>query len=439
MAESPSALSETVMEPDIDHFSQDAQTQPASMAPEAASAAFDDAQSFCGVLGFQDLLKGNSLDNLEKLPSFGAGSLSMDDMVKLASNTFAAINQQASSASPTPTPTETSPASETEARLSEAIQTGGFDLRSSIGQSWAKALKNNADLKGAYDREVGRAAKAAFRLQWAETKLKEAQTSRTKVYGEDFRIVNTKNGKYLSFKRVWDAEGNDLLGFRSALLYTSKCAAMGEPWIWKDDMAENFKFLYFEVGVNEAHTRSWGLYKEAIETTMPQQRAAAKGSREGGQRPIAAAPTGVPTPSKGEKRKAIKNEPSPPGKKVKSPLELKLMEVQRLRAFYIQTTGQVAALHSEITANEQLAALRGNDLMMKKLTDARNLVTNSLSPFRKSVLATTSAMEIKQLQKSDEQLLLELSNMVSELRPLLEALDKETKAMHRIKNSMLAE
>ena len=51
-------------------------------------------------------------------------------------------------------------------------------------------------------------------------------------------------GTYLSFKKIWDEEGQDQDGFNAAMLYCARAKKLGGKWTRLNGMTDRVEFLY---------------------------------------------------------------------------------------------------------------------------------------------------------------------------------------------------
>ena len=89
-----------------------------------------------------------------------------------------------------------------------------FDAKpGAVGQCFARDLKKDKELCHDYKGLVGRAAKAAFRQRWAQSRMEAASRACTKE--EKHTFAEEAAGQYLPFKRIWELEGADKAGFQA--------------------------------------------------------------------------------------------------------------------------------------------------------------------------------------------------------------------------------
>jgi 3-oxoacyl-[acyl-carrier-protein] synthase III len=75
-----------------------------------------------------------------------------------------------------------------------------------------------------YKKLIGHAAKAEFRRKWCEAKLQEAQ--KLQIQEKRHTITESTNGSYLSFRKIWEAEGLDEEGFKALQLHQTNTGTM---------------------------------------------------------------------------------------------------------------------------------------------------------------------------------------------------------------------
>ena len=67
-------------------------------------------------------------------------------------------------------------------------------------------------------------------------------------------------GTYLSFKKVWDEEGQDQDGFNAAMLYCSRATKLGSKWTRLNGMTDRVEFLYLRKEFTETLSEKWAMY-----------------------------------------------------------------------------------------------------------------------------------------------------------------------------------
>ena len=82
-----------------------------------------------------------------------------------------------------------------------------------LGKSFARDLKADDDMMQGYKGAVGHAAKAAFREEWCKKKLAEAQRRLEMQKEQRHELSDQIVGKFMPFRKVWEAEGLDEDGY----------------------------------------------------------------------------------------------------------------------------------------------------------------------------------------------------------------------------------
>lgn len=85
-----------------------------------------------------------------------------------------------------------------------------------------RVLKKDSEMADMYKQCKGNDAKAKFRLDWATSCL--AAGSKSAVKTSSHVQVESLEGKYLPFKKLWEAEGDDMQGWTAIVGQT-----MGKP------------------------------------------------------------------------------------------------------------------------------------------------------------------------------------------------------------------
>ena len=88
--------------------------------------------------------------------------------------------------------------------LQKAVEAGEYDISSALGQKFSRSAEAKTD---AYKKLQTHEQKQAFRQEWARTKY--AEVLEKKVYARTHKMVRTERGRYLSFKKICEEEGED--------------------------------------------------------------------------------------------------------------------------------------------------------------------------------------------------------------------------------------
>lgn len=78
-----------------------------------------------------------------------------------------------------------------------------------------RAMKKDEDLAELYKKCSNNSAKAKFRLDWATSAL--AAGTKSAVKTQSHIQEESLEGKYLPFKKLWEAEGDDMQGWTAIM------------------------------------------------------------------------------------------------------------------------------------------------------------------------------------------------------------------------------
>ena len=78
-----------------------------------------------------------------------------------------------------------------------------------------RALKKDEDIADLYKKCINNSAKAKFRLDWATSVLDAGTKSAVKT--KSHIQEESLEGKYLPFKKLWEAEGDDMQGWTAIM------------------------------------------------------------------------------------------------------------------------------------------------------------------------------------------------------------------------------
>ena len=112
-----------------------------------------------------------------------------------------------------------------EEALTQAVNTGQFDLRGSVGRLWNKEKKLNEVLAASYE-GVGKSyeAQRRFRLQWAEQRRDGLRVERIQSHRQT--VSDNLDCRYISFEKTWEEEGKGQAGFEAAKNYWASAIAL---------------------------------------------------------------------------------------------------------------------------------------------------------------------------------------------------------------------
>ena len=135
-----------------------------------------------------------------------------------------------------------------------------------MGGWWQAALMGDPELKKAYE-AVGRkyTAQRSFRHAWAQQVFEEKTQSKKKVVVDE--SLDILKGEYVSFSRIWKAEGKDAAGLEAAKEYVNTClqymmegrTVRGRSYIEYNDMTKRFDFLYVKKTISETEGTKWAM------------------------------------------------------------------------------------------------------------------------------------------------------------------------------------
>ena len=144
----------------------------------------------------------------------------------------------------------------------DAVQQGNFDIRSALGLRFQRQAGKDPQYKALGSWE----AKRAFRLEWAQTQYRTIVERKTRSR----KIIHTQasKGRYLSFRRICQEEGDDDAAVEAAKNYVAKCLELGGVFVLANNFTKRADFLYLQIERNRAFEETWGLDQE--ERDQPQ-------------------------------------------------------------------------------------------------------------------------------------------------------------------------
>ena len=135
-----------------------------------------------------------------------------------------------------------------------------------MGGWWQAALMGDPELKKAYE-AVGRkySSQRNFRHAWAQQVFEEKTHTKKKVVVDE--SLDILKGEYVSFSRIWKAEGKDAAGLEAAKEYVNTClqymmegrTVRGRSYIEYNDMTKRFDFLYVKKTISETEGTKWAM------------------------------------------------------------------------------------------------------------------------------------------------------------------------------------
>ncbi|CAK0788114.1 unnamed protein product, partial [Prorocentrum cordatum] len=196
-----------------------------------------------------------------------------------------------------------------------------------VASRWQRALEDPVR-RQKYESISGRAAKRAFRSDWAREKHEEVKISYSKTTEETRSLW--KKSKYMPIGAIAIKLGGGKAGWMLASKYVWKTMNMGPPWIIYDTMCETIFSLFVEQGLTETFATTWKKHEEWAKkepptlTDVPRSLApalaepagaAAAGATGAAQTGAAAAPAAAPpaaAPAAPEAPPAAPREPAAP-------------------------------------------------------------------------------------------------------------------------------
>ena len=136
-------------------------------------------------------------------------------------------------------------------------RTGEFDTHSKIGVRFMREKDGNPDMKAAYAKCSGWTEKKNFRERWAKDKYKEHKRVKEKTESRD--IADIQEAEMLTFGALVNKFGGwqwepAITGAKS---HAAKCAAMGAPWVEKDEMSGLMMFRSLTRKTSDVFNRRW--------------------------------------------------------------------------------------------------------------------------------------------------------------------------------------
>lgn len=196
----------------------------------------------------------------------------------------------------------------------EAMKLNGrFNWKKGFGKLWSQLMVTDSALQQEYA-AVGKSyqAQREFRARWLQNQYDEWWVKRKST--ERTRQGRNVRGRPLSFKKIWEEEGEDEEGLQGALSYVRNCLAKhkqgevamdGEPWVQKDTMAGGrIKFFYIWKGVSMDYEKEKSLTR-VEQTQTHSSSSSARVAPPSAQADAAPDVRGGGTPAPTDKRKAV--------------------------------------------------------------------------------------------------------------------------------------
>ena len=199
------------------------------------------------------------------------------------------------------------------ARIQQALNENDVCVRSALGQSFSKWLKENPDQAQAYANLKAPTKtvqmKKDSRLRWAKREQEEkSMLKKSKL--EAYQVVEGEEGTYEPLEMVVQHEGgrHSAQAWEVALNYLQRCMELGGMWISYNDFTKRVEVLYIKRTRRSSFDQKWQLYEEGVLTSwqpLPatDTMAAALAAPEEKRAADAAAPSDI-TPTKRPKHQA---------------------------------------------------------------------------------------------------------------------------------------
>ena len=162
----------------------------------------------------------------------------------------------------------------------QASESGSFDMRASVGQLWARAIKQNNELKAAYSK-IGKnwTLQREFRASWAKSQFEALTSQRMEI--ENSTQADRSTGSYMSLSKLIWAEKNR----QAALKYMNWAvrqwqagqSAGDKPYVNYNEKTEQFEFWYTEERQETGAEKIWQMQRKGGEIQTGTKRALADG------------------------------------------------------------------------------------------------------------------------------------------------------------------
>ena len=329
-------------------------------------------------------------------------------------------------------------------KLRQAAQEG-FELKSSVGSAWAKALKKCAELRQDYI-NVGKSYKAQrdFRQQWAANnyQLKLEQKRKTQITTSEDALAGT----YEPMQVIWEREGKDSGAITATLNYVNECIARtqkGElnkqrPWVAWNSFTKRHEFLYVKRSCRDSFAEQWEMRTQWVQ--RPGNNAASSNQQQSAEDPPPGAGNGQNGQAGGKRgRQPQQNNnddnppaPPPPPKKTKNFNE-DFARAQKLKAQMNAASASAVDLMGVITT-QACWAWANNPATLGALSAAKDAVDKfkNISDFFKAWVVQEKFAPYARKAFDEETLKAEFVRL-SKLAKALSALEVEVttiKAMH---------
>lgn len=174
---------------------------------------------------------------------------------------------------PRDTPTETNEGRQLkpglaprQAKFARDLMASADDVnpRSNLGQTFTRSLGGD---KVRYE-ALSVKERAEFRANWAKAQLQELTVEH--VHKEEWRLIDTTKGEYMSASKVLRKEGGQKGDVEPTKRLLAKCTQMGEPFLKWNTFTERYDFLYLKKESREDLVRAWSIFKKTnVDEAVP--------------------------------------------------------------------------------------------------------------------------------------------------------------------------
>lgn len=305
----------------------------------------------------------------------------------------------------------------------------GFDIRGPLGQRFARATRPGTEQGAAYRECKTHQAKLAFRKEWAEQRLQEAQESKTEK--KSWRQMDANNGTYVCFAKLVENQGYqyDPTGaVLRASRYAYKCVMMQGKFVSMNKMTETMEFLEVTRTHSEMFENCWTLYRTEYDAKVNVRDAEL--DDDGGDNNKNASASAA---SKPKVSAALTSAPkSSPKAKVAAPInkmQNAMAKANKLKKAYHEATSMAVSLVGRIESGDSSWSWAHNPGNVGVLRHALDRLANSLVDFDKEFLICDNK-EMK-LKFGQEHLLVHLEAFAKKEDAILEVSRKYKQVMAR--------
>ena len=148
----------------------------------------------------------------------------------------------------------------------KALKQNGFkfkargDKGNAVAGRFARALDNDAELKGQYAAAQGHAGKDRVRRQWAEKEYTSFMEARTQT--DKYTEEQETEGTFLSLNRIAVEEGGGSVGMQAAINYAMNAAKAGPKFVEYNEWTKQATYNYIVKKQRDKSTQEWSLSKK---------------------------------------------------------------------------------------------------------------------------------------------------------------------------------